>query len=1104
MKYTKIRFLIFTIIISLSLSAYVSAQTINIQGPAGSDRFGTEIYTLPNGNIVITDPGYDIPNGAANVGAVYLYNGANGALISMLTGSTENDSIAISQSVSDILTPVRVLPNGNFLVSSPFWDNGSVRNAGAVTFVNGTTGLSGVVSASNSLVGSAEFDNVGVNNPIRILSNGNYLVRSIRWNDGAGAVTLGNGTTGITGVISSSNSLVGSTRSDLIGLSIIELTNGNYLVSSEDWDNNGIVDAGAVTFGDKTTGVSGVVSSSNSLVGSRFEDQVGSSDRNDNGIIVLTNGNYVVNSPDWDNGAIPNVGAATFGSGTTGVKGVVSSSNSLIGSTAGDMVGGAKGAALTNGNYVVSSPKWDNGTIIDVGATTFADGTTGLTGVVSASNSLVGSTRDNQVSVGGITALTNGNYVVNSRLWDVDGTQSGFNYGAVTFGNGTTGITGVVSESNSLIGSLEQDRVGENGVTALANGNYVVNSGSWDGSGDRNADKGASTFGNGTNGISGVVSASNSLVGQTAGDMVGGGDPNADSQTPPVTKLPNGNYLVSSPLWDNGSVQNAGASTFVNGTTGITGVITSANSLVGSTANDKVGAYTTALQNGNYIVGTPNWDRGSIVDAGASTFAGGTNGITGVVSISNSLVGSSAGDMIGGTFTNFSGPSPVSLITELTNGNYVISIPLWDNGGIADAGAVTFVNGKNGITGEISAANSLVGSTAGDQIGFSRNGGNGAIQARVTALPNGNYAFGSPLFDNNGIVNAGAVTYGNGGTVGTLNANNSFLGTVANGFVGFVYVYDAVNNKFIITRPGNIVTIFFPGAAQPMATKALFDFDGDGRSDISVFRPDPTNENNNFWRILQSSSNSIRNFEWGIAADFDTLVPADYDGDNKTDFAIWRKSEQNFYIYNSADNSIRIENFGLTGDILTVGDWDGDGKADPAVYREGAQSRFFYRGSANNPNKNITFLPFGTTGDRPLRGDFDGDGKFDAAVFRPSNNTWYIRQSSNNQVRFVPFGLAIDKFVPADYDGDSKTDIAVYRNGVWYILQSTNNQVKYETFGIPTDTPVPADYDGDGKTDIAVYRNGTWYIKGSTSGGISFINFGASGDVPIPGAYTSQ
>ncbi len=77
----------------------------------------------------------------------------------------------------------------------------------------------------------------------------------------------------------------------------------------------------------------------------------------------LSNGNYVVTSPDWANGAAGDAGAVTWGSGTAGVSGVVSATNSLVGSTAGDSVGENAGSvlALSNGNYVVSSQYWNNG-----------------------------------------------------------------------------------------------------------------------------------------------------------------------------------------------------------------------------------------------------------------------------------------------------------------------------------------------------------------------------------------------------------------------------------------------------------------------------------------------------------------------------------------------------------------------------------------------------------------------------------------------------------------------------------------------------------------------------------------------------------------------
>jgi hypothetical protein len=133
--------------------------------------------------------------------------------------------------------------------------------------------------------------------------------------------------------------------------------------------------------------VAGVISAANSLVGSTANDQVGG-----DGVQALSNGNYVVRSSSWDNGAVTNVGAVTWGRGTTGVTGVVSAANSLVGSTAGDFIGLSFLTVISNGHYVVASPAWDNGAIVDAGAVTWGSGTTGATGVISADNSLVGTT----------------------------------------------------------------------------------------------------------------------------------------------------------------------------------------------------------------------------------------------------------------------------------------------------------------------------------------------------------------------------------------------------------------------------------------------------------------------------------------------------------------------------------------------------------------------------------------------------------------------------------------------------------------------------------------------------------------------------------------
>ena len=211
---------------------------------------------------------------------------------------------------------------------------------------------------------------------------------------------------------------------------------------------------------------------SNSLVGSHplnyqtgFSDEVGGGGgtglaRADygGGVTALANGNYVVFSPDW----YGYTGAVTWGNGATGRPGTVSAANSLVGSYFGDDVGVAGVTALSNGNYVVDSPDWSSIT----GAVTWGDGTTGISGVVSAANSVIGSAVGASTGISGVTALPNGNYFVISPGWSGQGSE-----GAATWENGTTATLGPISSANSLIG------IGDdvNYPTVLANGDYVVN-----------------------------------------------------------------------------------------------------------------------------------------------------------------------------------------------------------------------------------------------------------------------------------------------------------------------------------------------------------------------------------------------------------------------------------------------------------------------------------------------------------------------------------------------------------------------------------------------------------------------------------------------------
>jgi hypothetical protein len=544
--------------------------TSGIVSDANSLVGGGFVVLLTNGNYLVVDPDWNATRGAVtwadgNTGIRGVVSAANS-----LVGSSPGDSLGFSIVTGAYFSAdsVFALSNGNYIVVSSAWNG----HRGAVTWGDGGRGISGIVSEVNSLVGSMPGDgNPSSANPgdlvghgIILLPNGNYVVRSPEWNEQRGAVTWGNGSAGVSGTVSAANSLVGSDPGDLSF--VTPLSNGNYVVLSPNWSNQ----RGAVTWGNGSTGVSGRISAANSLVGSNPGDQVGYYARAD----LLSNGNYVIESPSWGAGH----GAVTWADASTGVRGIVSETNSLVDT------GPAVVTSLRNGNFVVQS--WNGSR----GAVTWANGSTGITGTVSAANSLVGSHDGDQVGFygGRVTPLTNGNYVVESPSWND-------HRGAATWGNGNTGIIGTVSSANSLVGSNTGDGVPYR-ITPLSNGNYVMTSSDW------NSKRGAVTWGNGDMGISGILSAANSLVGANPGDVVG--------SYGAISLLTTGNYLVASRSWNG----NRGAVTWGDGYSGVSGAISAANSLVGDSPGDYVGYSDSVGGRSIVVLNNGNCDPQSILE----------------------------------------------------------------------------------------------------------------------------------------------------------------------------------------------------------------------------------------------------------------------------------------------------------------------------------------------------------------------------------------------------------------------------------------------------------------------------------------------------------
>lgn len=353
------------------------------------------------------------------------------------------------------------------------------------------------------------------------------------------------------------------------------------------------------------------------------------------------------------------------------------------------------------------------------------------------------------------------------------------------------------------------------------------------------------------------------------------------------------------------------------------------------------------------------------------------------------------------------------------------------------------------------------------------------------AIVNGPFpADSNSPFANFGMFNLGTqltVTQAPSSTI-TLTAITSPTGATItrNGLAGTITLNQA---------PNNINEIRFSNTPA-----ARYDFDSDGASDLSVFRP-----STGVW-YMNRSRLGFAAYQFGVGSDMP--APADYTGDGKTDVAVFRPASGAWYILRSEDNTFFGLQFGTKDDLPVPADYDGDGKADVAVFRPSDGNWYLQRSTAG-----FAGVHFGAAEDKPTVGDFDGDGKSDIALFRPSTQNWYRLNSSDGSFVAPAFGAVGDIPLVMDYDGDGKANLAVFRpsTNMWYIARATgmpSQNFDAVQWGVAGDIPVPADYDGDGRTDVATFRpsDGNWYLNQSTSGFVG-IHFGIQEDKPTPAAF---
>lgn len=302
--------------------------------------------------------------------------------------------------------------------------------------------------------------------------------------------------------------------------------------------------------------------------------------------------------------------------------------------------------------------------------------------------------------------------------------------------------------------------------------------------------------------------------------------------------------------------------------------------------------------------------------------------------------------------------------------------------------------------------------------------------------------------------------------------------------------------------------------------KSFYDFTGTGLASYTVVRNTGGGPSGAMTWFVKNNDGTAAgtqtNFIHGIASDF--FLDGDFDGDGISDATVYRPSTGSFLVRRSSrptDTVLTILHGAVGDDPKHIGDYDGDGVSDAAVYRAGAASgdpSFTLIRLSNSGG--LRTLATGENGGFPSSGiDYDGNGQADVAIQTNGGGGVgrfrFFSGISGALFADFNFGTPTDVIVTGSHFGSAVGDVTAIRGSAGNILWTTRDtdtgigQPAVVHGNSATDFPLSGDYDGDGFDDYAIWRPSVvvgdtkFIVRRSLNPGVPLdVPMGQNGDYP--------